>query len=218
MTEEENRVQSEVARTSQESARVAEEALRVTVEQTRVSNEDLREVAETERETSELNRQQKEVARELAETAREQSEENRALSEQERIQQEGIRQSQEEEREVNTSTALDEMDFAYRSTIVIWKQSVASFPDLELTYPSPELGWRVEIEDERKVYRYDGSAWINIANTSATSDTEKMSNKGLADGYAPLDGNAKVPFSHISNAINVSNTQPSSGWWYEVIG
>lgn len=46
------------------------------------------------------------------------------------------------------------------------KEAVTSFADLATTYPTPDLGWTVAVNDEDAFYMYTAGGWINIANTT----------------------------------------------------
>jgi hypothetical protein len=48
------------------------------------------------------------------------------------------------------------------SSIKIYKPYVSTYADLATTYPTPQIGWTVETDDTKIVYRWDGSAWIPI--------------------------------------------------------
>lgn len=45
-----------------------------------------------------------------------------------------------------------------------WKEAVNTFTDLATTYPSPQEGWTTSVKDVDKIYRYSGTAWIDIFN------------------------------------------------------
>lgn len=56
-------------------------------------------------------------------------------------------------------TALDSRD---------WKQSVSTFASLATTYPTPAVGWTATVNNENTVYRWSGTAWVNIGSSSNT--------------------------------------------------
>lgn len=61
---------------------------------------------------------------------------------------------------------------AAASTIMIYKDPVATFRDISTTYPNPENGWRVMVTETGDVYRYDGvgtGQWQLIANYTSGS-------------------------------------------------
>jgi hypothetical protein len=45
-----------------------------------------------------------------------------------------------------------------------WKSPVPTFADIVTTYPTPEEGWMVTVEDSNKVYRYDAAttSWVEF--------------------------------------------------------
>lgn len=77
-----------------------------------------------------------------------------------------------------TKTETDNKISAVVSSLQ-WKPSVETYADIATTYPNPEDGWTVNVNDTDITYRYTGSSWIAISANSipiATSDTDgKMS-------------------------------------------
>lgn len=72
------------------------------------------------------------------------------------------------EAQAATQDALD----AAASTIMIYKNPVFTYADIGITYPNPENGWRVMVEDTGDIYRYDGiveNAWKLIDNYTGGS-------------------------------------------------
>jgi len=80
--------------------------------------------------------------------------------------------------DVYTKTEVDNKVNAL-STGLDWKASVATYNDISATYPSPEDGWTVNVQDTDITYRYTGTEWIAISANSipmADGDTAgKMS-------------------------------------------
>lgn len=58
-----------------------------------------------------------------------------------------------------------------------WKESVATYEDLLSTYPSPEDGWTVNVNDTDITYRYDGEKWIPISANSIPLASETVDGK-----------------------------------------
>lgn len=177
------RVVSENERASNELVRKANETTRTSSESTRISNENTRVSNENARNTSESGRVSAEGVRVSNENAR--------------ISNEATRQSNELQRQSQISQALQNIQDAVDTTKIIWKSPVQTYPNIATTYPNPELGWRVETLDTKFVYRYDGASWVYVTDNSASANSEVMSNKGVANGYAPLDATAKVPVQNI---------------------
>ena len=52
-------------------------------------------------------------------------------------------------------------------SVMIWKPDVATYDDLATTYPNPEQGWTVSVDDTGYIYRYDSisGSWIKIMET-----------------------------------------------------
>jgi len=80
--------------------------------------------------------------------------------------------------DVYTKTEVDNAVSAV-TTGLNWKASVATYDDIATTYPTPEDGWTVNVQDTDITYRYTGTEWIAISANSvpmADSDTDgKMS-------------------------------------------
>src|SRR5690606_13951144 len=69
---------------------------------------------------------------------------------------------------IATQAALD----AAASTIVIYKDPVVKYEDILITYPNPENGWRVMVEETGDIYRFDGvldNQWKFVENYTGGS-------------------------------------------------
>lgn len=234
VSSESTRVSNESTRGTNETARVSAETTRNTQENTRKSNETARGTAETSRATAETNRVSVEGTRVTAETARASAEASRvtvestrvtaesgrASAESTRVTQENARktaetargtaettrQTQETSRQTNTTSAIGRLDSAVDSTVLVWKPAVATYVNIATTYPSPALGWRVETNDTKRVYRYDGSTWVHVSDGGLGYEAENLAKKGTANGYAPLDANSKVPLLNLPSLDYAGST------------
>jgi hypothetical protein len=111
-----------------------------------------------------------------------------------------------------------------------WKASVANYAAIATTYPNPQDGWTVNVNDTDYTYRYTGSAWVAISanaipNASASTDGKmsiadfnKLSaisaqaNKTTAsgtNGNILIDGVQTVVYTHPTGAGN--NHIPTGG-------
>lgn len=54
---------------------------------------------------------------------------------------------------------------------ISWKEPVATYNDISTTYPLPEEGWMVTVNDTNKMYRYDidTSSWKEFISSSGTA-------------------------------------------------
>jgi hypothetical protein len=43
---------------------------------------------------------------------------------------------------------------------VVYKTPVATYANITTTYPSPVIGWAVQVEDNGRFYRWDGTTWV----------------------------------------------------------
>lgn len=105
-----------------------------------------------------------------------------------------------------------------------WKESVATFADIATTYPEPQDGWTVNVNDTDYTYRFNGTKWIAVSANAipkATSQVDGLmakedktnlddmnskkhthSNKSLIDTLTQvLINNWNSAFTHISDAI-----------------
>lgn len=105
-----------------------------------------------------------------------------------------------------------------------WKESVATFADIATTYPDPQDGWTVNVNDTDYTYRFNGTKWIAVSANAipkATSQVDGLmakedktnlddmnskkhthSNKSLIDTLTQvLINNWNSAFTHISDAI-----------------
>lgn len=67
----------------------------------------------------------------------------------------------------NANQAAETAYRAADSALVIWKDPVDTFEDLEIVYPNPENGWQVTINTTGDIYRYDGvfsHQWQKVGN------------------------------------------------------
>lgn len=66
-----------------------------------------------------------------------------------------------------------------------WKEAVATYDAIATTYPNPEEGWTVSVQDTNNVYRYDEESgeWVNLFQ--AVSNIVEASTEG-AGGHAGL--------------------------------
>lgn len=78
-----------------------------------------------------------------------------------------------------------------------WKQAVATYADIATTYPSPQDGWVVNVQDTDYTYRYDGTlkVWIPISANSIPIVSQTVDGKMSKEDKIKLDNiqaNAQV--------------------------
>ena len=88
-----------------------------------------------------------------------------------------------------------------------WKEAVETYDDIETTYPSPEDGWTVNVNDTDITYRYDGTKWIAISANSIPLATSSLDGRMSKTDKAKLDGIA----SGANKYIHPSYTSRTSG-------
>lgn len=82
----------------------------------------------------------------------------------------------------------DEVDnlLAGVETNILWKDAVATYADIAITYPYPKEGWTVNVLDTAETYRYDGDNWVKISASAVPKATESN------DGLMPKEMYSKV--------------------------
>lgn len=114
-----------------------------------------------------------------------------------------------------------------------WKPSVPTYSDIATTYPNPQDGWTVNVNDTNITYRYNGTEWIAIsanAITAVTAVKDGLMTKEMFNKFETLephptgDGNLHVPATGNSNTNKVlmaGNTAGAISWkfvsWTDLI-
>lgn len=73
-------------------------------------------------------------------------------------------------------------------TKIDWKEAVDTFDDIATTYPDPEEGWTVSVNDTDTVYRFNGTSWIGISANTIPLATSSVDGKMSASDKKKLDG------------------------------
>ena len=68
-----------------------------------------------------------------------------------------------------------------------WKENVETFDDIVISYPSPQKGWTVSVNDTGIVYRFDGENWIPISANSIPLATHELDGKMSHEDKTKLD-------------------------------
>lgn len=61
-----------------------------------------------------------------------------------------------------TENALELVNDAYETTVLIYQPFVQTYTDIATKYPYPNVGWTVQVFDSGVRYRYNGEDWIPI--------------------------------------------------------
>jgi hypothetical protein len=96
-----------------------------------------------------------------------------------RNQNETTRQNQEATRQTNTTNAINNLNTEVNKLKLDFKAPVASFAAIATTYPTPQVGWAVQVTDgvdAGKIYRYSGTSWQYI-QTVAVGPLTDIQNK-----------------------------------------
>lgn len=101
-----------------------------------------------------------------------------------------------------------------------WKQSVDTFDDIATTYPKPEIGWTVNVNDTNITYRWNGTIWVAISANSITAATNTKDGLMTKEHVVKLesvephpkgDGNLHVPATGTNNAGKVLKAGTGAG-------
>ena len=69
---------------------------------------------------------------------------------------------------------------------LIWKDDVAEFADLATEYPDAIEGWTSVVNDENKIYRFDGTDWIPIGDITIPMATASVDGKMSKEDFVKL--------------------------------
>lgn len=86
-----------------------------------------------------------------------------------------------------TKTEVDNLMSAFETNID-WKEAVATYNDIAITYPNPVDGWTVNVKDTDYTYRYDGSAWIVISANAIPNATTTVNGLMTTTMVSKLNG------------------------------
>lgn len=59
-------------------------------------------------------------------------------------------------------TIANDLEKAYQTTQLIWKEYVSTYDDIAINYPNPQIGWTTQTEDTGERWRWDGIEWVAI--------------------------------------------------------
>lgn len=80
--------------------------------------------------------------------------------------------------------------FSTLETNIDWKESVESFDDIAITYPDPDDGWTVNVNDTDITYRFNGEEWISISANAIPKSTDDI------DGLLSKEDHQKLNLSY----------------------
>jgi len=118
-----------------------------------------------------------------------------------RLENEILRQSNEDARQIQEDTRQN----TYNTSLMIWKNPVASYDQISSVYPSPSLGWCVQCLNTNNNYRYNSvnATWelysnFNIAGAllkggdTMTGDLKISPDKGIVFGNFKIKNNVSL--------------------------
>lgn len=69
-----------------------------------------------------------------------------------------------------------------------WKEAVPTYSDIATTYPTPQDGWTVNVNDTDITYRYTGTAWIEVSANAIPNATSTVNGLMSKESYSKLNG------------------------------
>src|SRR5690606_18742765 len=69
---------------------------------------------------------------------------------------------------------------------LIWKDDVAEFADLATEYPDAVEGWTSVVNDENKIYRFNGTNWVPIGDITIPMATASVDGKMSKENFVKL--------------------------------
>ena len=97
-------------------------------------------------------------------------------------------------------------------TSLDWKKSVANFAAIATTYPTPEDGWTVSVDDINTTYQYNGTDWVAISANAipkATTTVDGIMSKELVQQLnAALPSSTYTPIDILTKLKIVDGTTP----------
>lgn len=106
-----------------------------------------------------------------------------------------------------TPTEVDNK-FSQFETNIDWKEAVATYNDIATTYPNPQDGWTVNVNDTDYTYRYNGTAWVAISANAIPNATTSVNGLMTTTQVSALNSNTSARHSH-SNKTILDNTTAS---------
>ena len=103
-------------------------------------------------------------------------------------------------------------------TKIDWKEAVDTFDDIATTYPEPEEGWTVSVNDTDTVYRYNGTDWVGISANTIPKATSSVDGKMSKEDKAKLDEIEEGANKYVHPDTSGNKHIPSGGSAGKVLG
>ena len=103
-------------------------------------------------------------------------------------------------------------------TKIDWKEAVETFDDIATTYPEPEEGWTVSVNDTDTVYRFNGTDWVGISANTIPLATSSVDGKMSKADKAKLDGIATGANKYVHPSTSGNKHVPSGGASGKILG
>lgn len=94
-----------------------------------------------------------------------------------------------------------------------WKESVDTFTDIATTYPEPQDGWTVNVNDTDYTYRFNGTKWIAVSANAIPKATSQIDGLMAKEDKNTLDDMNSKKHTHGNKGIIDALTQTVINNW-----
>ncbi len=101
--------------------------------------------------------------------------------------------------------------FSALETNIDWKESVATYANIAATYPTPQDGWTVNVNDTDYTYRYNGTAWIAISANAIPKATQEIDGLLSAGDKKKLDNCVSKSGDSMNGNLDMNSHKIRSG-------
>lgn len=105
--------------------------------------------------------------------------------------------------------------FSALESAIDWKEAVETYDDIAITYPEPEDGWTVNVNDTDYTYRYNGEEWIAISANAIPKATASVDGLLSKEDYVNYEDAYSKKHTHDNKDIIDSITQDMIDKWNE---
>lgn len=99
-----------------------------------------------------------------------------------------------------TPTEVDNM-ISSLETNIDWKESVATYDDIAITYPNPVDGWTVNVKDTDYTYRYNGTSWVAISANAIPKATNSVDGLLSKEDHTNYDDANSKKHTHENKSV-----------------
>lgn len=98
-----------------------------------------------------------------------------------------------------------------------WKESVATYEDIATTYPDPQDGWTVNVNDTDYTYRYNGEEWVPISANAIPKSTNEIDGLLSKEDHIKYEDANEKKHTHENKTLLDSITESSISAWDNIL-